>query len=141
MLAAKEEEAMKQAVIALVVLVVVGVATQVYARPQTRYDETTKTCRVIGDGPLEWASSVWGQGGQTFKTVCQSCHSRDNEKGAPFLWVESKTSKAWNRVFTKKYPQCAKDGSWDSMTMDEQLVVNDYLYRWAKNSQDINDNC
>ena len=132
---------MKRGVIALVVLLLVGVAIQAYARPASRYDENTKTCRVIGDGPLEWESRAWGQGGKVFKSVCQSCHSRDNDKDAPFLWVESKNSKAWNRVFTTQYPQCAKDGSWQSMTMDDQLMVNDYHYRWAKNSADINDNC
>ncbi len=132
---------MKHGMIALVVLLLVGLAIQAHARPESRYDETTKTCRVIGDGPLEWESRAWGQGGKVFKGLCQGCHSRDNDKGAPFLWVESKTSKAWNRVFSQKYPQCAKDGSWQSMTMDEQLMVNDYLYRWAKNSADINDNC
>ena len=132
---------MKQGAIALVVLLIVGVATQAYARPATRYDETTKTCRIISDGPLEWESSAWGQGGEIFKSLCQSCHAKNNDKGAPFLWVESKTSDAWNRVFTEKYPECAQDGSWQSMTMDEQLMVNDYLFRWAKNSQDLNDNC
>ena len=133
---------MKQGVIALIVLLLVGgAAIQANARPETRFDETTNTCRIIGDGPLEWASSSWGQGGETFRNLCQSCHTRDNDKGAPFLWVESKTSNAWNRVFTQKYPQCAKDGSWDSLSMDEQLMLNDYLFRWAKGSQDINDNC
>lgn len=138
---ARPEVTMKHGVIALVVLLVIGVAMQAYARPESRYDETTKTCRVIGDGPLEWESRVWGQGGKTFKSVCQGCHKRGNDKDAPFLWVESKTSEAWNRVFTQKYPQCAKDGSWQSMTIDQQLMVNDYLYRWAKNSADFNDNC
>jgi hypothetical protein len=114
---------------------------QASARPAKRFDETTKTCRVLDDGPLEWESNSWGQGGKMFKSLCQSCHRPGNDKGASFLWVESKTSKGWNRVFTKKYPKCAKDGSWQSMTMDQQLMVNDYLYRWAKNSADLNDNC
>jgi hypothetical protein len=138
---AREEAVMKQGVIAVMVLSLMGVALQAAARPAKRFDETTQTCRIIGDGPLEWESSAWGQGGKMFKSLCQSCHSRNNDKGAPFLWVESKTSNGWNRVFTQKYPQCAKDGSWQAMTMEEQLMVNDYLYRWAKNSADLNDNC
>ncbi|MBU0681294.1 MAG: hypothetical protein KKD73_07720 [Proteobacteria bacterium] len=132
---------MKQGAIALIFVLCLGVAMQAYARPAKRFDESTKTCRVLDDGPLEWESSSWGQGGKMFKSLCQSCHHPGNDKGASFLWVESKTSKAWNRVFTQKYPQCAKDGSWQSMTMDQQLMVNDYLYRWAKNSADLNDNC
>lgn len=131
----------RPSLIALVVLLIAAPAMQAQARPQTRFDETTQTCRVLDDGQLEWESSAWGKGGKLFQNLCQSCHTRDNDKGASFLWVESKTSKAWNRVFTQKYPACAKDGSWQSMTMDDQLMLNDYLYRWAKNSQDINDNC
>ena len=72
--------------------------------------------------------------------VCKSCHFRDNKKGAPFLWSESKSSRAWNRVFAKRYPDCAKDGSWSAMNLDQQLKLNDYLYRFARDSQDISDN-
>ncbi len=131
---------MKQATSALVILLVMGIALPAFGRPETRYDATTKTCRTLDHGPLEWESRAWGQGGKVFRSLCQGCHFRDNDQGAPFLWAESKTAKAWNRVFSQKYPPCAQDGSWDSMTLDEQLMVNDYLFRWGKNSRDVNDN-
>ncbi|MBC8208520.1 MAG: hypothetical protein H8E79_05070 [Desulfobulbaceae bacterium] len=130
---------MKKVAIALGVLVFVGVASQAYAAPEIRYDKSTDTCRVIGDGPLEWESRPWGQGGQIFKSLCQSCHADGDDNAAPFLWKESKTSKGWNRVFANQYPKCAKDGSWSTMSKDQELMVNDFLYRWAKDSQDAND--
>ena len=101
----------------------------------TRYDAATDSCRVLDDGPLEWSSRAWGEGGKNFKQVCQGCHYRGNDKGAPFLWAESKNSQAWNRVFAKRYPKCARNGSWDSLDQEQLRRVNDYLYRWAKDSQ------
>ena len=117
------------------------IAVELHAAPKSRFDETTQTCRLLDDGPLEWESRPWGQGGKLFQERCKSCHSQGNSKGAPSLWVESKTSKAWNRVFFEKYPSCAKDGSWGTMTTEEQMRLNDYLYRWAKNAQDLTDSC
>lgn len=128
-------------ILCTVVIVTLAVAIQVNARPQIRHDEGTGTCRIIGEGPLEWESRSWGEGGQLFKKVCQSCHSRNNASGAPFLWVESKTSKGWNRIFAKRYPECARNGAWNGLSREQLLRVNDYLYRWAANSQDRNDNC
>lgn len=122
-------------------LLVPAFANQADAAPQTRYDATTQTCRVLSDGPLEWESRPWGEGGKLFKDVCKGCHSRNNDKGAPFLWVESKNSEGWNRVFETRSPKCAKAGAWDAITLEQQLKLNDYLYRWAANSQDINDSC
>ena len=116
-------------------------ALQAEASPKTRYDAGTQTCRVLSDGPLEWESRPWGEGGKLFQNNCKSCHSRNNDKGAPFLWVESKNSEGWNRVFATRSPKCAKDGSWDNMTLEQQLKLNDYLYRWAANTQDITDSC
>ncbi|MFH1218002.1 MAG: hypothetical protein V1706_16030 [Pseudomonadota bacterium] len=114
---------------------------QAEARPKSRFDETTQTCRILDSGPLEWDSRPWGEGGKVFREVCKTCHTRNNDKGAQFLYSESKSSKAWNRVFTKKYPQCAKDGSWDKITVDQLQKLNDYLFRFALNSEDINDAC
>lgn len=127
------------AVSCLVLLPTLAAISQ--AAPKTRFDATTQTCRVLDDGPLEWESRPWGQGGRLFRERCKTCHSQGNTKGAPFLWTESKNSAAWNRVFAEKYPACAKDGSWGAMTMEEQMRLNDYLYRWAKNAQDLNDSC
>ena len=132
---------MKPGVLILIIIFCLGWAIQASARPQNRYDENSKTCRILGEGPLEWESSSWGQGGKIFKNLCQGCHSRNNDHGAPFLWVESKRSDAWNRVFTKKYPKCAKDGSWASMSPEQERMVNDYLFRWGKDSQTMDDNC
>ncbi len=123
----------------LCVSVVFGFFTQAEARPKSRYDATTKSFRILESGPLEWDSSPWGEGGKVFREVCKRCHSRDNDKGAPFIWAESKTSAAWNRVFAERYPKCANDGSWDGITPDQLLKLNDYLYRYGLNSQDITD--
>lgn len=130
---------MKQGAALILLFFFVGIAMEAVASPKTRYDEPTDTCRNISEGRLEWESRPWGTGGKLFRAECQSCHSRNNGEDAPFLWVESKSSKAWNRVFSQRYPQCAKNGSWDTIPMEKQLVLNDYLYRWAKNSQDVND--
>ncbi|MFA6283565.1 MAG: hypothetical protein WC633_05450 [Desulfurivibrionaceae bacterium] len=133
---------MKRFAMSLAALLLVPVlSNQADAAPKTRYDATTQTCRVLSDGPLEWESRPWGQGGKLFKEVCKSCHTRNNDKGAPFLWVESKNPDAWNRVFATRYPKCAKNGSWNGMTQEQLLVLNDYLYRFAANSQDPNDSC
>jgi len=101
----------------------------------------TKTCRILEYGPLEWDSRPWGEGGKVFREVCKVCHTRNNDKGAPFLYAESKTPAAWNRVFAQKYPKCAQNGSWDKITLDQQLKLNDYLYRFGLNSEDFNDSC
>lgn len=122
-------------------LLIPALSNQAAAAPKTRYDATTQTCRVLDNGPLEWESRPWGEGGKLFKDVCKSCHTRKNDAGAPFLWVESKNSTGWNRIFETRSPKCAKQGAWDGITLEQQLKLNDYLYRWAANSQDPNDGC
>lgn len=109
-------------------------AFSVFATPAKRYDATTGTCRTLNDGPLEWESRSWGEGGKTFKQFCKSCHSRDNNRGGTFLWEESKTSQGWNNVFAQRRAKCARDGVWDEISSDRLLMVNDFLYRWASNS-------
>jgi hypothetical protein len=104
------------------------------ASPTQRFDPGTKTCRVFG-----FDSGWWGTGGQIWRETCKACHTRDNDQGASFLHTESKSPTAWNRVFLERYPQCAKDGQWDSLTMDEILQLNDYLYRYGANTYDAND--
>jgi len=133
---------MKRFALSLAALfLVLAFVNQTNAAPKTRYDATTQTCRVLNDGPLEWESRPWGEGGKLFKNVCKGCHSHNNDKGAPFLWVESKNSEGWNRVFATRSPKCAKNGDWNSITLEQQLKLNDYLYRWAANSQDRDDSC
>lgn len=122
-------------------MLVVSFAFQADARPTKRFDATTQTCRIFESGKAEWDSNVWGEGGKVFKQVCKSCHFRGNKEGVPFLWTESKSSRGWNRVFAKKYPDCAQDGSWVAMSIDQQLKLNDYLFRFSRDSADVSDNC
>lgn len=118
--------------------VMMGVAllmgTEAGASPKKRWDPGSNTCRVF-----DFDSGWWGTGAQIWRSNCKSCHTRDNDQGAPFLYMESKSPKAWNRVFYERYPQCAKDGQWDSLTMEEMLKLNDYLYRFGANTYDPND--
>ncbi len=112
----------------------------VEARPGKRYDERTKMCRILDDGgQLDWESDHWGVGAAKFKQVCKSCHTRDNDKGAPFIYMETYGSEGWNNVFSKRRKKCARDGSWDVLTASELQLVNDYLYRNANDTYDPND--
>ncbi len=104
------------------------------ATPRKRLDPGTQTCRVF-----DYESGWWGEGKKIFNRKCKTCHTRDNEDGATFLHSESKTSKAWNRVFLKKNTKCYKDGSWGDISLEEQLLMNDYLYRYGDGSYNPND--
>lgn len=115
----------------IVIIVMAMVATVLQARPSKRFDERTQMCRLITEGSLDWESEPWGRGGQKFQEVCKSCHSRDNDKGAPFLHAQSKMSKGWNTVFAKRRVECAKDGSWSALSEDDIQLVNDFLFRNA----------
>lgn len=126
-------------ILAICFTVLAGTALSVSATPKKRYDKNTGSCRILDKGPLEWESLPWGQGGKGFKQVCKSCHSRDNDKGARYLWEESKSSKGWNRIFATMRAECAKDGSWASLSDEQLLMVNDYLYRWSSTSLSRND--
>lgn len=119
-------------VFGLVTLMSLAWMSQASASPTMRYDGATKTCRSF-DHDSFW----WGSGAQTFRSTCKPCHTRGSEGG--FLHVESKTSRAWNRVFFEKYPKCAKDGSWGSLSMDDLMKLNDYLYRFGAFTYDPND--
>lgn len=130
---------MPKILIGCVLFVFVSVSC-VMARPGHRLDKTTDSCRDFSQGELEWDSRPWGEGGKAFQSLCKSCHFRGNTKGATFLWVESKSSKGWNRVFAQKKVACAKDGSWDSLSMDQLLKLNDYLFRFGLHSADAFDN-
>lgn len=112
-------------------LIVVMVAGMAFARPAKRLDPKTQTCRVFTQEAIE-------EGAHLFRSLCKSCHSRDNESGAPFLHSESKISKAWNRVFATRYPGCAKDGSWASLSDEQLRRVNDFLYMNSADSYDPN---
>lgn len=101
------------------------------ATPAKRYDDTTKTCRTL-------TPSNDLQGYKIFRKFCKSCHNLTSEEGK-FLYNESKMSKAWNRVFAEKYPKCAKDGSWAKLSLEDQLKLNDYLFRTGSGSYDPHD--
>lgn len=121
----------KKVVICTVFIAVVSLCASIATgRPTKRLDPTTKQCRIFTID-AEW----WGTGNKIFRKKCKSCHFKGNDQGTPFLHSESKSPRAWNRVFYKKYPKCAKDGSWD-ITLDEQLVLNDYLYRYGADTYD-----
>lgn len=109
------------------------------ARPGKRFDESTGMCRIIDSGLLDWESDHWGTGARKFKQVCKNCHAKDNSAGAPFLYMESYGSEGWNRVFAKRRIACKFDGSWDVLSKEELLLVNDYLYRNANDTYDPND--
>jgi len=94
-----------------------------------RFDARTKTCRLLSDQNLI-------VGYRNFQAVCKSCHNRENEQGAKFLYTESKTRRAWERVFTKMYPVGAKDGSWDRLATEDLLKVQDYLFVNAAGTYD-----
>lgn len=97
--------------------------------PRKRFDVRTKTCRLLSDHNLL-------VGYLNFQEVCKSCHSRDNDQGAKFLYTESKTRRAWDRVFATMYPPCAKNGSWKRLADEDLAKVNDYLFVNAAGTYD-----
>jgi len=116
-------------VVFMMVSALLLVSALVWASPTKRLDPGTQMCRIFTQ------PNLW-QGYEIYTTSCKSCHFTGNAKGASFLYTESKIMKGWNRVFWKKYPKCAKDGSWDNLTEEQLQLVNDYLYRYAADSYD-----
>lgn len=102
--------------------------------PNKRYDKGTNTCRNLG-----FDSGWWGKGNDIFKARCKTCHTRTNQVGATFLHSESKSPTGWNRVFYRKRAKCYKAGHWTGLSLDDQLLLNDYLYRFGANTYDPND--
>lgn len=117
--------------ILLMLMMVAGVAD---ARPGKRFDAATKSCRLLG-----FDANWWGSGNKIFQQKCKTCHSRASEKGAPFLHAESKTPRGWNRVFARRYPDCAQNGKWQDLTINEQLALNDFLYKNGSGSYNAYD--
>ncbi len=97
--------------------------------PIKRYDKTTKTCRIFTHATL-WS------GYKIFVNNCKICHYRGNKQGVKFIYTESKVRKGWNRVFAERYPVCAKNGSWGSLTEEQIARLNDYLYKNAADTYD-----
>ncbi len=103
------------------------VAPMVLARPSQRLDSVTQTTRIFSPETIE-------EGRELFKSVCKRCHTNDNAFGAPFLHSESKSSKEWNRIFEKRYPACANDGSWIKLSAEQIMRINDFLFMNASDS-------
>jgi len=123
------------AVLALVVAATLGLGlASAQASPGKRFDEKTQSCRVLTFYNSGWVS----EGSKIFHASCQTCHAQGNNQGAPFLYSESKSMKAWNRVFTERYPKCAQIGSWAKLSEDDLQKLNDYLYHNAANTYDAN---
>ena len=111
-----------------------GNATFSFAATPKRLDMGTGMCRELNFNNSGWVS----EGHVIFKNNCKSCHRRGNDKGARFLEAESTTSEGWNRVFYRRNAKCAKDGSWASLTTEQILQLNDYLYWNAYGTYDAN---
>ncbi len=93
----------------------------------TRLDERTGTCRTL-------TPTVVRQGYLLFQENCKSCHSLDNAQGAPQLFAEKKSMRAWNRVFAQRSVDCARDGAWAGLQEEEVQLINDYLVSGAWNA-------
>jgi len=107
------------------------VSSSAFAKPEKRFDQESYTMRELTFDNLRVGYKV-------FREVCKSCHSRGNDKGARFLHTESKTMRAWNRVFSERYPKCAANGAWKSISNDDLAKLNDYLFANAVDTVDAN---
>lgn len=119
------------------VLLTMWCVTTTQARPRKRLDKATGMCRFLSQGQLDYDSEPWGRGVQKFREVCKRCHSKDG--GAKFLHAESYMPEAWNSIFYKRRKPCARNGSWDELSQEDLLLVNDYLYRNGDWTYDPND--
>jgi len=118
-------------VVALLVVVLTVASSPAFAKPEKRFDRASSTIRELKFANLR-------EGYKLFRSSCKSCHHRGNDKGAKFLHTESKTMRAWNRVFYERYPQCAVDGDWKNLSAEDLLKVNDYLFANAVDTVDVN---
>lgn len=120
-------------VMAVAATLAVGLSSA-QASPGKRFDERTQSCRILDFYNSGWAS----EGSRIFQSACKSCHYQGNDQGAPFLYSESKSMKGWNRVFTERYPKCAKSGAWAKLSEDDLQKLNDFLFRNAAGTYDAN---
>ncbi|MDA8163545.1 MAG: cytochrome c [Desulfobacteraceae bacterium] len=103
-------------------LLLLAAISAVQARPFERYDPRTGTMRELTFVNLR-------QGMKLFREFCRKCHTRGGE--APFLYPESRTMAAWNRIFAERQVDCAKKGVWNELTAEQLDTINDYLYHEA----------
>lgn len=115
-----------------VILLLFTAATVLAETAMKRFDQRTQTCR-----PFTLKNAQAGY--LSFRAVCKSCHFRENDVGAPFLYTESKTRDGWDRVFAEMYPLCAQDGSWDKLGEEDRQNLHDYLFVEAACSNNPNE--
>ncbi len=95
------------------------------APPDKRFDPITDTCRILSFQNLR-------QGARMFRQVCQSCHHAGYDNGLrdmEILIPRSYSPGRWTRIFTERYPNCARNGSWEKLSTADIQKLNDYLYR------------
>ena len=119
------------AMVAVTLLFLALVASPVFAQPEKRFDQGSARVRELTFSNLQ-------DGYRLFRVVCKSCHYRGNNQGAEFLYSESKTMRAWNRVFYQRYPKCARSGAWKALSKEDLLKLNDYLFANAVDTIDVN---
>ena len=112
-------------------LPLVAQAAQASDKVETKHCKYRRITAALSNGELGDEALWWQDGNKKFKKNCMNCHRRKNDVGASFLHVESRTQSGWDKVFVERYPQCAQDGSWDSLTEKELRDINDYLCRYA----------
>ena len=117
--------------VVLVVLFLTVATSPAFAKPEKRFDQVSSTVRELGFSDLR-------AGYKIFREVCKSCHHRGNDQGAKFLHTESKSMRAWNRVFYERYSKCAKTGAWEKISGEDLLKLNDYLFANAVDTIDVN---
>lgn len=97
-----------------------------FAAPDQRYDKINDTCR-------KFQFEHMRTGARIFKDVCQSCHNEGYDNGLRSMTVfipRTYSPGQWTRfLIGEKEPQCSKDGSWTTLSGDDLLKLNDYLYR------------
>jgi len=91
----------------------------------------------LSNRPMEYKNLR--QGYLLFRSNCKTCHTRDNDKDAPFLCSDSKTMKGWNRVFARENAAAEKQGCLKDLSKEELMDLNDYLYTHAIDAKNPHD--
>ena len=125
----KRGQVMKKCLVLFIMIAALSISALSIASPVKRLDPGTQICRIFTQ------TSLW-EGYEIFQNSCKNCHFTGNDKNASFIHSGSKSMKGWNRVFLKRYPQCAKKGEWDHLDEEQLMKLNDYLYRYASDSYD-----
>ncbi|MEJ2032717.1 MAG: hypothetical protein P8Y63_06715 [Deltaproteobacteria bacterium] len=111
-----------KAMLLLAVLLLAAISA-VQARPFKRYDPRTDTVRKLTFANLR-------QGMKLYRDFCKKCHSRQTRE-SEFLYPESLTMTAWNKIFAERRVTCAERGVWHQLSEEQLRTINDYLYHEA----------